>query len=213
MNSIKYHLSDKRLKEILKEIDQNPQMRQLYSSKWHKVKNFLYSNTNLKISKIAKGGSIAKHTAYRDSDLDIIFCSSLDYNWNIVMHFIRNKASIAFGQIAKVWIGKKAIHIDFKNPKCHIDVVYLSNREFVENYQEIKRTSKISNIQQNSIKLTKYAFDRVQGVKIHGYEIEKNSFQFNSSSLSEYVYSIVRYFKGKLEQNNLTINDVLKHLI
>lgn len=71
-------LTNKQLKEILKKIERNRNLNQAYSSKWHKVTNFLYYNTGLSIDKIAKGGSDAKLTFYNRSDLDVIFCTATD---------------------------------------------------------------------------------------------------------------------------------------
>jgi len=57
-------LTNKQLKKILKKIERNKNLNQAYSSKWHKIVNFLYSNTGLSIAKVAKGGSDAKQTYY-----------------------------------------------------------------------------------------------------------------------------------------------------
>lgn len=53
-------MNDPRLRKILDKIEMNPNLKQRYSSKWHKIVNFLYSGTNFKIRKVAQAGSIGK---------------------------------------------------------------------------------------------------------------------------------------------------------
>jgi len=66
------NLNENRLRQLLGNINQNPQMKDQYESKWHSVVHFLHNNVGYKIAKVAKAGSQAKHTESRNSDLDII---------------------------------------------------------------------------------------------------------------------------------------------
>ncbi|MHA1272211.1 MAG: hypothetical protein ACTSQS_02125 [Promethearchaeota archaeon] len=206
-------LNDKRLKAILKKIDSDPQMKQLYASKWHKIVNFLYNNTGLTIAKVAKSGSFAKHTEYSDSDLDVIFCTSPDYYLSDMQEIIQDKADAIFGDVADVGIGNRAVHIDFASPECNIDVVYLSQDEFDAEFEEIRDFKIIAPLQKDSIKLTKYAFDKVGLSEIKGYQIEKACLQFNYTTLAEYTFHNVKYFTGKIRKHGLTLDDVLRKLI
>ena len=205
-------MNDKRLKEILDKIDLNRQLKQIYDSKWHKIVNFLYNNTGLKIAKIAKSGSYPKHTEYRDSDLDVIFCTSPDYYLRYIQELIRDKAYDIFGRIANINIGNKAVHVDFINPNCDVDIVYLSQTQFDKECLEIKNIKSIEQLQRDSIKLAKYALDKAGIKKVKGYQVEKACIQFDYDSLSEYTLHNIKHFTGIIREYGLTLDDVLKHL-
>jgi len=205
-------LNDKRLKEILDKINLNPKLKQIYDSKWHKIVNFLYCNTGLKIAKIAKSGSYPKQTAYRKSDLDVIFGISRDNYLRDIQELIRDKAYDNFGKVANVNIGDKAVHVDFIKPSCKVDIVYLSQKEFDNEYEEIKNIKSIKQIQRDSIKLTKYALDKAGIKKVKGYQVEKACIQFDYDSLSEYTLHNIKHFTGIIREYGLTFDDVLQYL-
>ena len=66
------NLYENRLRQLLGNINQIPQMKDRYEFNWHSVVHFLHNNVGYKIARVAKAGSQAKHTESRNSDLDII---------------------------------------------------------------------------------------------------------------------------------------------
>ena len=105
-----------------------------------------------------------------------------------------------------------ALQIDFTNPQCDVDLVYKTKNAFDQEFREIKNIKKLKGVQQNSIKIVKYAFDNTIGDKIHGYEVEKACLQFNQSNLKDLVYSIIKYFKGRLNREGFSINKIINYL-
>ena len=206
-------INDPRLKRILRKIETNSASNDIYSSKWHKVVNFLYHNSGLKMAKIAQAGSYAKGTANYKSDLDVIFCTSPDKRKEDVLNQIFNKASNSFGKIASVQKGKKAVHINYIKPKCNLDVVYLLQKQFDNEYKAIKDFKQISTHQQDAIKIVKYAFDRLLGDIIKGYEVEKACIMLNCNQLNTCVSMIVNYFKGRLCDNEYTVDSFLRKML
>lgn len=87
----------------------NPNLKQRYSSKWHKIVNFLYSNSNPKIKKVAQAGSLGKRTANKRSDLDVIFCTSQDQPKDKIMNELYSKTYENFNKMVKVEKGIDAI--------------------------------------------------------------------------------------------------------
>lgn len=57
-------ISKKQLNKVLNLIDQDLNRKRLYDSKWHKIVNFLFSNTGLDIARIAKGGFPRKRNLF-----------------------------------------------------------------------------------------------------------------------------------------------------
>lgn len=86
------NLNENRLRQLLGNINQNPQMKDQYESKWHSVVHFLLNNVGYKTAKVGKAGSQAKHTESRNSDLDIIFSTPPNQNVNNVLNTIQDKA-------------------------------------------------------------------------------------------------------------------------
>jgi hypothetical protein len=68
------------------------------------------------------------------------------------------------------------------------------------------------NLPQNAIKIVKYAFDNTIGNVIHGYKVEKACLQFNLSNLNNLVYSIIKYFKGRINQEGYSVNNIIEFL-
>lgn len=205
-------LTNKQLKKILKKIERNKNLNQAYSSKWHKVANFLHNNTGLTIVKIARGGSEAKLTYYNHSDLDIIFCTPIDYNRQEMIDYLEEKAIQCFGNVAYIRTSSRTVHIDYHNPACKIDLVYKHQDEFNREHREIKNFKQIKGTQQNAIKIVKFAFDTIIGNGIQGYEVEKACLQTHQTNLTGYVYALIKCFHGRLNQYGITINQVINFL-
>ena len=205
-------LKIQRLKEILKEINTDPQTAQQYYSRLSRILKFLNNNTGLKNAAVKETGSRAKQTDIRKSDIDVIFCTSPDENHQTIRKHILEKARSAFGKVAIVNLTTKAVHVDFKSPKCNFDLVYLTQKKFQEEKKKIKEIIKLRPVHKNAIKLVKYALDK-SGIKnIKGYEVEKACLVANSTSTPACVKKIVRYFKGRIELNGFTIEKVLREL-
>ena len=205
-------LNDKQLKAILNKIERDNNLKRLYSSKFHKIVNFLYQNTGLKIAKITEGGSGAKLTYTCNSDLDIIFATSKEYNAQDMLVFLEEKADQMFGTVANIRKSSNAVQIDFINPQCDVDLVYKTKNAFNQEFKEIKNIKKLKGTQQNAIKIVKYAFDNTIGDVIHGYEVEKACLQFEAKSLNELVFSIIKFFLGKLNERGFSIESIIKFL-
>ena len=205
-------LNEMRLRQILNKINSDPQMKEQYSSKWHRVVNFLYSNTGLKIAEVGKSGSQAKLTDYNDSDLDVIFRTSKDYDLKGMLKYIAEKAEAIFAQVAEVGIGKKAVHIEFYNPECDIDVVYFTKQKFKAERKKIKVIRQISQVRRDSIKLAKYTLDRAGIRDVEGHEVEKACLHFEYKTLAEYTYHNIKHFTGRIRKYGLEFEDVLRLL-
>jgi len=205
--------NDPRLLKIIEKIELNPNLRQRYSSKWHKVVNFLYSNTNLKIQKVAQAGSLEKKTDHKRSDLDVIFCTSQDQPKDSILNEVYLKAHENLKITADVNKGTDAVHIDYRNPLTKIDLVYLKKNAFDIEFKEIKNRKQIFPQQRNAIKIVKYAFDEFLTKDIKGYEVEKACITLNCTELNRCVRSIVNYFKGRLSENGYTVDNFLQRIL
>ena len=208
----KIELTKKQLKKILRKIDRDINLKRLYSSKFHKIVNFLYNNTGLKIAKVTEGGSGAKLTYTQNSDIDIIFTTAEDYDKYEMLDYLEEKALKLFGEAANIRTSSNALQIDFLNPQCDIDLVYKTKHEFDQEFHEIKQIKTLKGVQQNAIKIIKYVLDNLVGEAIHGYEVEKACLQFTHSRLSDLVYSIINYFKGKLRDEGTSPHQLINYL-
>ena len=206
-------INERKLRKILNKIEMNPNQKQRYSSKWHKVVNFLYSNTNLKIRKVAQAGSFGKKTDHKRSDLDVIFCTSPDRPEDRILDEIYLKAYENFKKTANVNKGSDAIHIDYRNPLTKIDLVYLKQNEFDNQYKEIKNRKQIFPQQRDAIKIVKYAFDKFLDGDIKGYEVENACIMLNCTALNICVISIVNFFKGRLSEKGFTVDNFLRKIL
>lgn len=205
-------LSKKKLGQLLGNINQNPQMVEQFESKWQRIVHFLHNNVGYNIAKVAKAGSIEKHTEIKGSDLDVKFCTSPNHNLNIALNTIQVKAEENFGQVAHIIKSKSAVQIYFKNPKCNVDVVYLTQNQFDKEHEEDESVGRLPQIKQDAIKLAKYAFYKSTGDLVKGYEIEKVCINSNCNSLIGCVNASIYYYTGRLKHNNNSIEDVLKYL-
>ncbi len=206
-------INDPRLRKILGKIEMNPNLKQRYSSKWHKIVNFLYSSTNLKIRKIAQAGSIGKNIANKRSDLDVIFCTSQNQPKDKIMNELYSKAYENFNEVADVKKGTDAIHIDYKKPLTKIDLVYLRQNDFDNEYKEIKDRKQIFPQQRDAIKIVKHAFNQFLNDDIKGYEVEKACIMLNCTALNTCVTSIINYFKGRLGEKGFTGDKFLRKIL
>lgn len=191
----------------------NPNLKQRYSSKWHKIVNFLYSNTNLKIRKVAQAGSLGKKTANKRSDLDVIFCTSQDQPNDRMMSVLYSKAYENFNNTANIRKGTDAIHIDYKEPLTKIDLVYLKQNEFDKEYKEIKNRRQIFPQQREAIKIVKYAFDKFINGAIKGHEVEKACINLNCTALNTCTTSLIKYFSGRLSEKGFTVDKFLHKIL
>ena len=191
----------------------NPNLKQRFSSKWHKVVNFLYSNTNLKIRKVAQAGSLGKKTDHKRSDLDVIFCTSQDQPEDKILNELYSKAYENFKKTADINKGTDAIHIEYKNPLTKIDLVYLKHNEFDQQYKEIKNRKQLFPQQRDAIKIVKYAFEEFLDGDIKGYEVEKACIMVNCTALYACIFSIVNYFKGRLSEKGFTVDKFLRKIL
>ncbi len=180
-------LDNKKLKEILKKINTDPQTRDIYDSKLNRVMNFLRKTTGFKIAAIKEGGSQGKQANIRKSDLDIIFCTSKNKNKLDIRKDLLERVKKGFKQVAKVNMSNKAIHIDFFKPKCNIDVVYLTKQEFQQEKKKIAEIKKLRLLHKNAIKLAKYSLGNAKQKNIAGYEVELACLTFNFNNLSDCV--------------------------
>ena len=143
-------LTIQRLKEILKEINTDPKTAQQYYSRLNRILKFLNNNTGLEDAGVKETGSRVKETDIRKSDIDVIFCTSPDQDHQIIRNHILEKAKSVFGEVAKVKLGNKAVHVDFKSPKCNFDLVYVTNKKFQEEikkiFEEIENISQIGDL-------------------------------------------------------------------
>lgn len=203
---------EENLRKILKQINQNPQLKELNESKWHKINHFLRNSTGYSIAKVAKAGSKAKHTDTLKSDLDVIFCTPKDYDYSTVLTKLEKTAVSNFPEAAEVKKGDNAIHINFNKPRINIDLVYLHNSEFDKEYKEMKEFGKLSQYKPDAIKLVKYSIYKAVKDLIKGYQIEVECANSNCGSLVTCVNYAIHHFKGILIKNGFKINDVLKYL-
>ncbi len=206
-------INDPRLRKILDKIEMNPNLKQRYSSKWHKIVNFLYSNTDLKIRNVAQAGSLGKKTANKRSDLDVIFCTSQDHPKDRIINLLYSKAYENFNNTANISKGTDAIHIDYKEPLTKIDLVYLKQNEFDKEYKEIKNRKQIFPQQREAIKIVKYAFDKFINGAIKGHEVEKACIELNCTALNLCTISIVRYFSGRLGEKGFTVDNFIRKIL
>lgn len=205
-------INNDKLRRILNNINQDKQMKDQYESKWDRIVNFLHNNIGYKIGKVAKAGSGAKHTTYRKSDLDVIFCTSPIQNKKEVLDTIEDKANSNFSQVAEVKKSSNAVHINFLSPKCDIDVVYLTQKQFNKEHEAIKNVGRLPKFKLDAIKLVKYAIDNTVGKKIKSYEIELSIINSNCTSLVGCVNYSVHHFTGRVQKLGYSIDDVLNYL-
>lgn len=154
-----------------------------------------------------------KKTANKRSDLDVIFCTAQNQPKDKIMNILYSKAYENFNKAANVKKGTDAIHIDYKKPLTKIDLVYLSQNAFDNEYKKIKNRKQIFPQQRDAIKIVKYAFDKFLNGVIKGYEVEKACIMLNCTALNTCVISIVNYFKGRLGENGFTVDNFLRRIL
>lgn len=203
---------EENFRKILKQVNQNPQLKELNESKWHKIIHFLHNSTGYSIAKVAKAGSKAKHTDTLKSDLDVIFCTPKDYSHSTILTKLEKTAVSNFSGAAEVKKGENAIHINFNKPGINIDLVYLHNSEFNKEFEEMKEFGKLPQYKLDAIKLVKYSIYKAVKDLIKGYQIEVECANSNCGSLVSCVNYLIHQFKGILIKNGFKINDVLKYL-
>lgn len=197
----------------LKSINQNRNLKQLYTSKWKKMVNFLYNNTNLSIAKIAKAGSIAKNTDLNSSDLDLIFSISPDTPRNQVYSYLLEILNKSLKNTANISLGKEAIHVDYRSNNICIDLVLKSQSEFNREHKGVKDIRQLNILSHDAIKLVKYALGKAGIIDdIHGYRVEKMIFSLNSKSLIFLVEKAIEKLKFDIRNAGKNVSKVLIHL-
>ncbi len=207
-----FKLENKKLKEIFKKINMDPQTRALYDSKLSRVTNFLRKTAGFKIAAIKEGGARGKQTDTRLSDIDLIFCTGKEQNKNEIRKDLFERAKKEFSKNIKICMSKRAVQIDFLKPKCNIDIVSLTNQEFNQEKKKITQIKKLRPLHKNAIKLAKYALDKAKQKYIESYEVALACLTFNYNALSECVSHLIKHFSGRLKENRSSINNVLKFL-
>ncbi len=129
-----------------------------------------------------------------------------------MLEFIAEKADAIFGNVAEIGFSKKAVHIDFSNPECDIDVVYLTNQKFKAERKKIKVIKQTSQVRRDSIKLAKYALDKAGIRDVEGYEVEKACLHFEYETLADYTYHNIKHFTGRIKKYGLRFEDLLNYL-
>lgn len=206
-------LDNKKLKEILRKINTDTNTRELYSSKLSKILNFLNKNTGFKNAAVKPVGSRIKQTDLKESDMEVIFCTSPNKNHVEVRKLLLEKAKEAFGKPAKIKLGNEAVHIDFKNPKCNFDIVYLTQEKFKIKSKKIKKIRKMRPLHKKAIKLVKYTFNEANLDNVYSYEVELACLTLKDDILADCVNNLIKYFKGRIKKKGLTINKIIKYLI
>jgi hypothetical protein len=207
-------LSNKKLNQIIHQIDSDQQLKNLYESKWHKIVNFISDDTQYKNARISKTGSLGKKTVHKKSDLDVIFSVSQNYHKQEVLNHVKAKANDKFDEIANVYKTSNAVYVDFYHPECKVDIVLVSPDKFDAEHEEVKDIRTLLQIQQNAIKIVKFAFDKVLGKHndIKGHEVEKACLLANFKSVREYVYFLLKYFRGRNIQQGLSLEEIINFI-
>jgi hypothetical protein len=205
------NLTKDKLIEKLKKINSDPTTREFYSSKVSRIINFLSKTAGFKVAAVKEGGSRGKGTDTRKSDVDIIYSLGKDQDKNKIKKELLERAKKSFTKGVHVHTGKTAVHIDYNNPPCNIDLVYKTKNEFQQEAKKIKQIKKLQPMYKNAIKLAKYALVKIPD--IHGYEVELACLQTTDKNLVDCVNSIIIYFRGRIEKRGKKLDQILQRLI
>jgi len=196
----------------LKQINIDPKTRDIHNSKLDRIVNFLKKTTGYRIAAVKEGGSGGKQTAIRTSDIDVIFTTNKDKDKKKMINDLLKRAKKGFGKGVNVHASSNAVHIDYNNPRCNIDLVYKTKQEFHQEKNKIKEIKKLRSMYKNAIKLAKYALYKAKINDIHGYEVELACMRSNDNNLVDCVTNSIKYFTGRIKQHGITVNQVLQRL-
>ncbi|MFX1497031.1 MAG: hypothetical protein ACFFBH_05870 [Promethearchaeota archaeon] len=180
-------LTMEKLIEHLHQINTDPKTRERYNSKVNHMMNFLRKTSGFKIAAVKKGGSGGKQTDIRTSDVDIIYTTSKDKDPNIMKKELFEKIKNNKPKGTHLHVGKKAVHVDYENPRCYIDLVYKIYKQFKQEAKKINQIKRLSPMHKNAIKLAKYAIYKAKVSSVHGYEVELACIQLKDVNLVDCV--------------------------
>ena len=206
------NLTKKKLIGHLHRINTDPKTQERYNSKVNRMMNFLCKTSKFKIAGVKEGGSRGKQTDIRTSDVDMIYTTSKDQEPNLMKKELFKMIKKQKPKGTHVHAGKKAVHVDYENPRCYIDLVYKTNQQFKQEAKKISQIKKIPPRYKNAIKLAKYALYKAKMSDIHGYEIELACIQLKDDNLVDCVTNLIKYFTGRITKKGITVDQVLQRL-
>jgi len=206
-------LKKEKLREHLRKINLDPNTRDQYNSKVNRMMNFLRKTSGFKIAGVKEGGSFGKGTEIRLSDLDMIYTTNKDKDSQKMKTDLLERIQKNKPKGTHVHSGKKAVHVDYSNPRCNIDLVYKTKQQFQQEVKKITQIKKIPPRYKNAIKLAKHAIYKAKVSDVHGYEVELACLQLGGDDLVECVTKIINYFKGRIEKKGISVDQVLQRLI
>jgi len=205
-------LKYEKLKEHLRKINMDPNTRDRYNSKVNRMMNFLRKTSGFKIAGVKEGGSYGKGTEIRTSDVDMIYTTNKDKDLQKMKQDLLERIQKQKPKGTHVDSGKKAVHVDYSNPRCNIDLVYKTKQQFQQEVKKITQIKKMPPRYKNAIKLAKHAIYKAKVSDVHGYEVELACIQLGGDDLVECVTKIINYFKGRIEKKGITADQVLQRL-
>lgn len=205
-------LTKKKLLEHLHRINTDSNTRELYNSKVNRMMNFLRKTSGFKIAGVKEGGSRGKQTDIRMSDVDIIYTTSKDKDPNKMKLDLFERISKNKPVGTHVHTGKKAVHVDYENPRCYMDLVYKTKLQFQQETKKITQIKKIFPRYKNAIKLAKYVLYKAKVSDVHGYEVELACIQLQDGNLVDCVTNLIKYFSGRINKKGITVDQVLQRL-
>ena len=206
------NLTHKKLKEHLNRINTDHNTRERYNSKITHMMKFLRNTSGFKIAGVKEGGSRRKQTDIRTSDVDIIYTTNKDKDTNKMKQELFKRINKQKPKGTHIHVGKKAVHVDYENPRCYIDLVCKTNQQFKQEAKKISQIKKIPPRYKNAIKLAKYALYKAKISDVHGYEVELACIQLKNDNLVECVTNLIRNFTGKIKKKGITVDQVLQRL-
>lgn len=165
------------------------------------------------LRELQRGGSLGKETYFYESDLDVVFCTLEDYDLYEMLSYLKLKANQVFGESSLIDQSSNAVQFEFKDTGCKVDLVCLTIEKFDQEYKEIKQLKTTFHIQQNAIKIVKFALYRFLGESIHGYEVERVCLTLDRKGLKDCVLSTIHYFNNRLNRIGYTEKDIINFLL
>ncbi len=205
-------LTNKKLKDHLRRINTDPNTRDRYNSKVNRIMKFLRNTSGFKIAGVKEGGSRGKQTDIRTSDVDIIYTTNKDQNPNKMKQELFMRINKQKPKGSHVHTGKKAVHVDYNDPRCNIDIVYKTNQQFKQEAKKISQIKRMLPRYKNAIKLAKYALYKAKISDVHGYEVELACVQLKNDNLVDCVTNIIKSFTGRIKKKGITVDQVLQRL-
>ncbi len=199
-----------------------PSQEQAISAAGSEICRFLM-DSDLDVAGILWSGSFVRQTKSRDSDLDIVFWTGKPKNPGQMKQDIFYSAGSRFLN-ARVKMGDLAVHVDFPAPllfqtlssnaplPVNVDIVYTAPEHVAKELRMNRKIYSLSQMRKEAAILACYAFHTVLGKEIKSYEVSLAAMNSQETSLVALVIEIVTFFRGRIEQLDLTINQVLAEL-